>query len=328
MADKRRRSRRQDAGDRRPHVRVARPAARLRQGRTDWYRIANKTDDVAEIYIYDEIGYWGVTAKDFVDELREVTASRIELHINSPGGDVFDGIAIYNALQQHAAQVRTTVDALAASAASFIAMAGDEIVMTRNATMMIHEPFGLAVGDAADMRDMADRLDKMGDNIAGIYADRAGGSVEDWRAAMVAETWYDADEAVEAGLADEVTGKPADDDAQEAANSWDLSVFTYQGRQDAPRPAFPSAHRPAAAAARRGRGAPAADPSAPQPPAVPWDGEMAEMFRAVLAAHAEQAPAPPAVADPPAPQPPAPATEPFIDPIDFHNWIREATRAR
>jgi len=214
------------------HLRLARPVARLRQGRTDWYRIANKAGDVAEVYLYDEIGYWGVTAKDFVDELREVTASRIELHINSPGGDAFDGVAIYQALKDHAAEVTATVDSLAASAASFIAMAGDQVVMTRNATMMIHDAFGLAVGDAADMRDMATRLDKVSDNIADIYTQHAGGTVADWRAAMRAETWYDADEAVAAGLADEVKGK-ADQDAE---NSWDLSVFTYAGRGQAPAP--------------------------------------------------------------------------------------------
>ena len=216
------------------HLRLARPVARLRQGRTDWYRIENKAGDAAEVYLYDEIGYFGVTAKDLVDELREVTAPRIELHINSPGGDAFDGIAIYQALKDHKAEVVTTVDSLAASAASFIAMAGERVVMARNATMMIHDAFGLSVGNAADMRDMATRLDKVSDNIADIYTQHAGGTVQDWRAAMRAETWYDADEAVAAGLADSVGGKGTDD--QDPENSWDLSVFAYAGREQAPTP--------------------------------------------------------------------------------------------
>ncbi len=295
-------------------LKTARPVARLRQGRTDWYRIVNKAGDVAEVYIYDEIGYWGVTAKDFVDELRQVTADRIELHINSPGGDAFDGIAIYQALKDHTAEVTATVDSLAASAASFIAMAGDRVVMTRNATMMIHDAFGLAAGNAADMRDMADRLDKISDNVADIYAQHAGGSVTSWRDAMRAETWYTADEAVTAGLADEVKGKGKDPD-----NSWDLSIYNYPGRQAAPPPPLP--------AARHGQ---PTDP-APQPapaPTVPWDRELAEMFRAVVAAHAEQAPAPPATPAEPAPPPPAQITDPIVDPIDFRNWIREGIRAR
>ncbi len=213
-------------------LKTARPVARLKQGRTDWYRIANKAGDVAEVYIYDEIGYWGVTAKDLVDELRDITAPRIDLHINSPGGDAFDGIAIYQALKDHAADVTTTVDSLAASAASFIAMAGDRVVMTRNATMMIHDAFGLSVGNAADMRDMAERLDKVSDNIADIYMQHAGGSVASWRDAMRVETWYDADEAVAAGLADEVKGKGTGD----PADSWDLSIYSFAGREQAPAP--------------------------------------------------------------------------------------------
>lgn len=216
-----------------PALRTTRPVARLREGRNDWYSFKNKTSKVAEVYIYDEIGYFGVTAKDFTDELRTITADTIELHLNTPGGDVFDGLAIYAALQQHPARVVATVDALAASAGSFIAMAGDEVVMARNATVMIHDAFGLALGNAADMADMAERLDKVSDNLASIYAERAGGDVAAWRTAMRAETWYDADEAVEAGLADRVLGAGRDDAAKD---TFDLSVFAYAGRRAAPDP--------------------------------------------------------------------------------------------
>lgn len=204
------------------HLRTSRPRAQLRQGRTDWYRITNHAEtDTAELYIYDEIGYFGVTAADLVNELKGVTAKSINVRVNSPGGDVFDGIAILNALRQHPAAVNVVVDSLAASAASFIAMAGDTVTMAPNSQMMIHAASGLTIGNAADMREMADLLDKMTTNIASIYAGRAGGKVEDWLAAMNTETWYSAEEAVAAGLADKV-GTTA---MAGASNTWDLSIY-------------------------------------------------------------------------------------------------------
>lgn len=220
-----------DASDR--PWKTARPVAKLRQGRNDWYKIENRSADATDIYIYDEIGYFGVTARDFVLDLADVTTDTIQLHLNSPGGDVFDGVAIYNALRDHRADVEVIVDGLAASAASFIAMAGDRIVMTKNATMMIHDAHGLAIGNSAEMRDLAELLDTQSNNIASIYADRAGGTIENWRAAMRTESWYNADEAVAAGLADEIKGR------SESKNSFDLSIYSYAGRQAAPAPYVP-----------------------------------------------------------------------------------------
>jgi ATP-dependent Clp endopeptidase proteolytic subunit ClpP len=215
-------------------LRIARPVAQLKQGRRDWYRIDNATADTATVHIYDEIGFWGITAADFAGELAAVTAAQIDLHINSPGGEVFDGVAIFNSLQQHPASVTVYVDGLAASAASFIAQAGDRRVMARNATMMIHDGAGLCIGNAGDLRQLADLLDKISNNIADIYAQRAGGDVADWRAAMLAETWYTAAEAVAAGLADEVAQAPA---RTAPDNTWNLSIFNYAGRDVAPPPA-------------------------------------------------------------------------------------------
>jgi ATP-dependent Clp endopeptidase proteolytic subunit ClpP len=220
------------ATDGRPRLRAVRPVARANP---HWYRIGNVAEDHVLIDIYDEIGFLGVTAQEFVKELRAVKASRIELHINSPGGDVFDAIAIYNALRHHDAAVHTVVDSLAASAASFIAMAGEKITATRNAMMMIHDAVGLSIGNAADMREMADLLDKHSDNIASIYAERAGGPVEYWRGRMAEETWYTADEAYQAGLVDEVEGESEGS----PNNAWDLSVFRYAGRGQAPDPTGP-----------------------------------------------------------------------------------------
>lgn len=195
-------------------------------------------DGVATLRLYDPIdswgGYWGVSAKEFTEALDalEDDVTEIRLHINSPGGEVYEGIAILNALRNHKARVVAVVDGLAASAASFIATGADEVVMGRNTQLMIHDAWGICVGPAAGMRDMATRLDKISDNIASVYAAKAGGSVADWRSHMLAETWYDADEAVVAGLADLVEGD-VDEDAQ---NSFDLSVFQYAGREQAPPP--------------------------------------------------------------------------------------------
>lgn len=215
----------------RDRLRLARPEAKLRQGRMDWYRIVTNKADGAEIHIYDEIGYFGTTAKDFVNELHDVDRDRINLHLNSPGGEIFDGIAIYEALRQHEAQVTVYVDSLAASIASVIAMGGDKIIMARNAQMMIHDGLSLCVGNAADMREAADLLDKCSDNIADIYAQRAGGTAKQWRDRMKAETWYSAKEAVTAGLADEVASA-----SSSARNDWDLRIFNYAGRTASPAP--------------------------------------------------------------------------------------------
>lgn len=163
----------------------------------------------AEIYLYEEIGGWGTKAGDFVAELRGLGGKPVDLHVNSGGGDVFDGLAMYNALKGYAAGVTAYVDGLAASAASFIVQAASRIVIAKNASMMIHEAHGVGWGNAEEMQKLAALLDSASENIASIYAERAGGDVAAWRAAMRAETWYRGQEAVDAGLADEVAGESA-----------------------------------------------------------------------------------------------------------------------
>lgn len=171
-----------------------------------WYEIKNAAAAEADIYLYDEIGYWGVTAQSFVDALQAVKAKTINLFVNSPGGSVDDGMAIYNALKRHPAAVNATVDGLAASSASFIVQAAEKIAMGKGSTMMIHEPQGMAYGDAATMAKMIETLDVYGENIASVYAARAGGTADMWREKMRDETWYKAQDAVDAGLADELVG--------------------------------------------------------------------------------------------------------------------------
>ena len=178
--------------------------------------ISNKAGPKATIRLYDAIGVLGVTADEFAEGLGEITADEIEVQISSMGGDVFDGIAIYNALRAHPAKITTRVDGMAASIASVIVQAGDERVMLTGSQMMIHPAFGFAMGDATDMRKLADILDRQTDIIAGIYTERAdeGG----FRDLMDAETWFDADEAVEVGLADQVvTPNKSDDVPSDAA---------------------------------------------------------------------------------------------------------------
>ena len=194
---------------------------------------------MATLRLYDPIdswgGEWGVSAKEFtraLDALPDDTAE-IRLHINSPGGEVFEAVTILNNLRRHRARVVAIVDGLAASAASFLAAGADELIMGRNSELMIHDAWGLCVGNAGDMRDIAGRLDALSDNIASIYASKADGSTEEWRAAMLAETWYSADEAVAAGLADVVESGVEPD---EALNRFDLSAFKHAGRNEAPAP--------------------------------------------------------------------------------------------
>lgn len=203
-----------------------------------WYRIANLSADTVEVSIFDEIGWFGITAADFARDLEAVAAQRITLRLNSPGGDVFDGVAIYNALARHPATVDVVVDGLAASIASVIAMSGDTIAMSAAGRMMIHDALTLTVGNAAELRATADLLDSISSTIADVYAARAGGTADEWRARMVAETWFTADEARTAGLIDSVVPlKGADDGDSAPADRWDLSVFARRPAAVAPVPA-------------------------------------------------------------------------------------------
>ncbi len=172
-----------------------------------WYDVKNEanTDDT-EVFIYDEIGGWfGTPVEDFVKELNGIKTKSITVRINSPGGSLFDSIAIYNTLVKHNANVTVYVDALAASGASIIAMAGDKTIMMVGSQLMIHDALGVEIGNAADMRAMAKFLDGQSENIATIYKAKAGSEPEGgWRKLMLAETWMFAEEAVALGLADEV----------------------------------------------------------------------------------------------------------------------------
>lgn len=190
----------------------------------------------AQMHLYDEIGWFGVHPADVVSSLAGIKGD-VEVHLNSPGGDVFDGMAIYAALRDHPGKVSVVVDGLAASAASFIAMAADPgpLAMTPNGTMMIHDAWGGCVGPASDMAAMAELLDRTSDNIAAIYASRGGRTAPEYRDLMKAETWAVGQEAVNLGLADSVRGGDGSDGGQAGpvtvTASWQVTI------QAAPEPA-------------------------------------------------------------------------------------------
>jgi ATP-dependent protease ClpP protease subunit len=198
----------------------------------------------AELWLYGVVGgyWWGFNDKTVADQLRGLNVDQITVRLNSPGGDSIQGIAIGNLLRNHKAAVTVVVDGLAASAASIIAIAGDEVVMSPGSQLMIHDPWFFTMGNAKELRQDADFLDKQGANMAGVYALEAGGTPESWRAAMTADpdgTWYSADEAVTAKLADRVgtvvaisaapEPPPVDlddeDDEMAARAAWDLEVL-------------------------------------------------------------------------------------------------------
>lgn len=181
-----------------------------------WYEI--KAENAArkratDVYVYDEIGRYAISGAMFASALQAIDTPVINLYVNSPGGQVDHGKAIYNALKRHPARVVATVDGMAASIASLIVQAADDRIMADGASMMIHEPYVLALGDTATLQQAIDYLNVEGDAIAEIYAARAGGTGEEWRTRMKkGETWYGPQDAVDAGLADRATNaesKPA-----------------------------------------------------------------------------------------------------------------------
>lgn len=226
----------------------------------------------ADVYVYDVIGgWWGMTADDFVRDVASLDVDQIVLHLNTPGGEAMEGIAIANVLRAHRARVVVRVDGMACSAGSVIAMAGDEIIMGVGSQMMIHDAAGLAYGNVDEITKYLRRLDSTSDSYAATYAAKAGGTAVEWREVMKAESWYTAEEAVQAGLADRVaaideTGTAEGEqvtpgysagfwdmwDSLASPERFDLSAFAYSyaGRQHAPAPAMPGRQTPAASADR------------------------------------------------------------------------------
>jgi ATP-dependent protease ClpP protease subunit len=187
-----------------------------------FFRAAVQTDGTLELLVYEEIGenWWsggGVTAKSVKERIDSAGVfNRIAVRINSPGGDAFEGVAVFNLLRAQGKPIDVYVDGIAASAASIVAMAGDVRMMGSNAMMMIHNAWSSCVGYAEDMRKMADTLDKVSLAVAQTYIDRAKLSAEDVKAMMDAESWLGAQECFDKGLATAIVGNEGDPAAAEA----------------------------------------------------------------------------------------------------------------
>jgi ATP-dependent Clp endopeptidase proteolytic subunit ClpP len=184
-----------------------------------WYNIQNKASETADIYIFDEIGMYGVTAQDFIGEIKELKNTPINLRINSLGGDVFNGMAIYNVIKKREAKTTVYIEGIAASIATIIALGADEVVMSENSLFMIHNAWGGTMGDAKDMRKSAETLEKISTELTEIYMKKTGLSYDVVSNMMDEETWLNSEEAYELGFVDTIS------DAIKIAAKYDVSKF-------------------------------------------------------------------------------------------------------
>lgn len=185
-----------------------------------WFNIQGKaTDAVAEVYIFDEIGAYGITAQDFISEMKEYKDTPVNLRINCIGGDVFDGMAMYNIIKKREAKTTAYIEGIAASMGSVIALAADEVVMAENSLFMIHNAWGGAMGEAEDMRKTASILEKISGEIANIYERKTRLSLNRIIEMMDKETWLNAQEAYELGFIDLIS------DSIKVAAKYDVSKF-------------------------------------------------------------------------------------------------------
>jgi ATP-dependent Clp endopeptidase proteolytic subunit ClpP len=297
-----------------------------------WYDFRAQAK-VAEIVIYDEIGAFGIPAKAFLDELKTLgPVAELTVRINSPGGSVFDGVAIYNALKRHDARVTVWIDGIAASIASMVAMARDEVVMPENAMLMLHDPSGLVMGTATDMRAMAEALDRMRAGMVAAYRDKSGRDDAEIEALMRDETWLSAEEAVALGLADRVEAPVR------MAAHFDLSRFRNPPPQLAALAATPSPQEDDMSESKKASPRqPEQDASATAQVIAPETGADDTVMRDAIApaadAHGELAstpaatslPAPAGVARPP--EPPPQSTAQVIDLDSVRADERRATLA-
>ncbi len=187
--------------------------------RPDWYKIEAQGDEEAEIMIYDVIGWPFNDAAELVRTLAGMNQKTITVRINSPGGDVFDSMSIFNVLQNHKSKIITRIESLAASSASFVALAGKEVQAYKNAMMMIHDPWVLAIGNQYDLREIADVLEKIGGNMVDIYSGAANVGKKEIKEMMKSETWLNAKEMKEKGFIDIIL------DGKVAKAAFDLSMF-------------------------------------------------------------------------------------------------------
>ena len=185
-----------------------------------WYNINNMAStSIVDVYIFDEIGSYGVNAQSFIEEIKAYRKKPMNLHINCVGGDVFDGMAIYNVIKKRTAETTVYIEGIAASMGSVIALAADNVVMAENSLFMIHNAWGGAMGEASEMRKTANLLEKISNEIADIYVKKTKLPYDKVKDMMDEETWLNADEALELGFVDSIS------DAIKVAAKYDVSKF-------------------------------------------------------------------------------------------------------
>ena len=187
--------------------------------KNNWYNIQNKAGETADVYIFEEIGMYGVTAQDFISEIKDLKDKPINLRINSLGGDVFNGMAIYNVIKKRESKTTVYVEGIAASIATIIALGADEVIMSENSLFMIHNAWGGTMGNSKDMRKSADTLDKISNELTEIYVKKTGLAYNRVTEMMDEETWLSAEEAYELGFVDTIS------DAIKVAAKYDVSKF-------------------------------------------------------------------------------------------------------
>jgi len=184
-----------------------------------WYNIQNKAGKPADVYIFDEIGTYGITAQEFITDIKDLKDTPINLRINSLGGDVFDGMAMYNVIKRREAKTTVYIEGIAASIATIISLGADEVVMAENSLFMIHNAWGGTMGEAKDMRKTADTLEKITGELTDIYRKKTGLSYDALAEMMDEETWLNANEAFEMGFIDTIS------DSIKVAAKYDVSKF-------------------------------------------------------------------------------------------------------
>tara|TARA_R100001530_G_scaffold45609_1_gene34369 strand:- start:232 stop:1242 length:1011 start_codon:yes stop_codon:yes gene_type:complete len=186
----------------------------------NWFDIkAESSTDVVDVYIFDEVGTFGINAQSFIEEIKSYKGQPMDLHLNCVGGDVFEGMAIYNVIKKRKAKTTVYIEGIAASMGSVIALAADEVIMAENSLFMIHNAFGGAMGEADEMRKTAAVLDKISNEIADIYTKKTNLPFGRIKEMMDEETWLNANEAFELGFVDSIS------DAIKVAAKYDISKF-------------------------------------------------------------------------------------------------------
>ena len=171
----------------------------------EWYKIKNKSSEVSDIYLFNDIGTFGITAQSFIDEIKEYEDRELNIHINSLGGEVFEGMAIYSIIQRRTSKTTVYIEGIAASIASVIALAADEVIMSENSLLMIHNAWGGTQGEAKDMRKQAEILEKITNEIAEVYVKKTKIPYNEIVEMMDEETWLTAEEAVALGFVDSIS---------------------------------------------------------------------------------------------------------------------------